>query len=338
MADPAIQTFCCFNPGKRAKPALLALTEFNSLNYNTVCLVSSFIGMAGAIYQILHKKDYFHKHRLVSLLCGRGRKIILWLAFADLLASLGVFVRSIVKLNDNFVNRMDESDSTFLFCMIFSVWTQYFYCVTWMWTLCYTVDMCLAVRDRQSYPTIYHLFCWLLPAVLTAGGLTLLYYPNASCIDPTSQSLLDRVLPNYFATYLPVLAVMLANPLLYWHVAKHLQRVISSGLGQWTNKERSVVESVHRTFALVNVLFYICWLPNLISAVLVWIWPTPQLTFVVTLWYLMAIVNPLQAAFNCIVYSSFSSKMNVPWYPVDHPPIETTPLLSTNTSSDEGPL
>lgn len=52
MADPALQTFCCYPPGKGTDPSVKVLLEFNSRNYNYVCLVSSAIGILGAVYQV----------------------------------------------------------------------------------------------------------------------------------------------------------------------------------------------------------------------------------------------------------------------------------------------
>lgn len=52
MADPTIQTFCCHH-NNRTDIALVIMNEFNSDAYNTVCMVSSSIGILGAIYQVI---------------------------------------------------------------------------------------------------------------------------------------------------------------------------------------------------------------------------------------------------------------------------------------------
>lgn len=51
MADPTIQTFCCHH-NNRTDMALVIMGEFNTDAYNTVCMVSSSIGILGAIYQV----------------------------------------------------------------------------------------------------------------------------------------------------------------------------------------------------------------------------------------------------------------------------------------------
>lgn len=53
MSDPTIQTFCCHHSGKREDLAIRIMDEFNTDSYNSVCLVSSTVGILGAIYQVL---------------------------------------------------------------------------------------------------------------------------------------------------------------------------------------------------------------------------------------------------------------------------------------------
>lgn len=51
MADPTIQTFCCHQPDK-ADSSVDIMQAFNSNSYSTVCLISSSIGILGAVYQV----------------------------------------------------------------------------------------------------------------------------------------------------------------------------------------------------------------------------------------------------------------------------------------------
>jgi ocular albinism type 1 protein len=59
------------------------------------------------------------------------------------------------------------------------VWIQYFYMVTWLWTLLYAVDMWRAYQDKHSYRKLYHFVAWIFPAIFTFIGLSTLYTPNA---------------------------------------------------------------------------------------------------------------------------------------------------------------
>lgn len=120
MADPSIQTFCCHRVRDSSDSADF-LSEFNSEPYNTLCLASSVIGMFGAVYQILPREGVNVPHRWVAQTASRGRHIVVWLAVADLLASFGVFVRSVLWLNySKWSYRFDDSTITIL-CAISAV-------------------------------------------------------------------------------------------------------------------------------------------------------------------------------------------------------------------------
>lgn len=54
---------------------------------------------------------------------------------------------------------------------------------------------------------------------------------------------------------------------------------------------------------MINLVFYICWLPNLICGITLWtMWHALPERFLISIWYIMAIINPLQAFFNTLVY------------------------------------
>lgn len=52
MSDPTIQTFCCHHTENKEDLAIKIMSEFNTESYNSVCLVSSTIGILGSIYQV----------------------------------------------------------------------------------------------------------------------------------------------------------------------------------------------------------------------------------------------------------------------------------------------
>ncbi|GLV34126.1 hypothetical protein CBL_00055 [Carabus blaptoides fortunei] len=303
MADPTIQTFCCHHAND-TDMAVRIMNEFNTDAYNVVCLTSSALGMIGAIYQILPREQSSVTHRWLSFSATRGRKIIIWLAVADLLGSLGVFARSTLWINYKNIMPAVDDDSSVLFCAISSAWTQYFYTATWMWTLCYAIDMRLILADKKERTKWYHLASWIIPAILTSAGLSILYIPDANCHTATSLSTaLLRILPNYFATYLPIAVVMIANPVLYKSSTRDMECLITSSMGQFTSRERDVMDTIKIKFSLINLVFYICWIPNLINGILLWtLWFHLPIKVIITVWYIMAFINPLQALFNSLVY------------------------------------
>ncbi|XP_017772413.1 PREDICTED: G-protein coupled receptor 143-like [Nicrophorus vespilloides] len=317
MADPTIQTFCCHS-GNGSYMATNVMNEFNSDAYNAVCLFSSILGILGSIYQILPREQYANNHRWLSFSAARGRKIIVCLAISDLMASLGIFLRSSLWLNYKNIMPAVDDEASVWFCAVSSAWTQYFYTATWIWTLCYAIDMRLILADKESHTKIYHLVAWTVPAILTTIGLSLLYFPNANCHNPIDLTdKIIRILPNYIATYIPIAIVMIANPWLYMSSCKDMERYITCSYSQFTSRERDIIDAIKVKFLVINLVFYICWIPNLINGLLLWIlWFNLPIQFIVTVWYIMAFTNPLQALFNCLVYRRWnkgSERLILPW-------------------------
>lgn len=57
---------------------------------------------------------------------------------------------------------------------------------------------------------------------------------------------------------------------------------------QFTSKERRVVDALRLKFFLINVVFYVCWLPNLINGILVWtMWFQMPVKVIIGVWYTM---------------------------------------------------
>lgn len=316
MADPTIQTFCCHWPNVTDTSVKLML-EFNSGSYNAVCLISSLVGICGALYQSFPRADFTLPHRWYALSASRGRQIVIWMAVADLFAALGVFVRSIIRLSVPHIMAIDDS-STVLTCAISSAWIQYFYTATWLWTLCYAIDMRLVLKEKEGHPRFYHTLAWTLPAILTSVGLSVLYIPNANCHNLNSlSSAIIHILPNYFATYIPICIVMVTNPILYISSSKDVENLITLRFNRFTSKEREVIDAIKIKFCLINFVFYICWLPNLINGVLLWtLWFNLPANTIIALWYIMAVTNPLQALCNCMVYRRWAGtteKLYIPF-------------------------
>lgn len=81
---------------------------------------------------------------------------------------------------------------------------------------------------------------------------------------------------------------MIACPAIYFVTVKEVDRLVTSCLGQVTNKERAIIQAVKVRFGLIILAFWICWLPNLVNGVVVWAaWYNLPRKFVLVLWYTM---------------------------------------------------
>ncbi|XP_065215605.1 G-protein coupled receptor 143-like [Planococcus citri] len=333
MTDPLMPAFCCKQPSKWTKFYDM-MVEIDSDPYNYICMLSSLCGIGGAIYQILPQISLALSDN-GSWASQRGRKTIVWLAVADFFASLGIFARSLIRLMvPAMVQRIK---GTVTYCYLLSFWVQYFYVVSWMWTLIYAIDIRLALREQPSYRKTYHFCAWILPAIFTFIGLFILYYPNANCFCSAENSFW-KFFPNYIVSYLPMLLVMIVNPVLYISATSSVHLIVSQYLSQYTNKERLIVDMIKIKFGLINLTFYACWLPNLVNTVLLYSnWDNLPRRVIVSLWYIMAIMNPLQALFNCLVYQKPHDQILSRWnaYRVQefHEANERTPLLARRSGS-----
>ncbi|KAF8767769.1 hypothetical protein HNY73_020668 [Argiope bruennichi] len=116
MASATIETFCCM-PSK-AEPTFLRHLEIQSLPYNIVCVISSALGMIGALYQVLPSPStsFSRRHRNI----GHTQKAIInWLAMADFFAASGILLRSAFWLwKGDIVHQKEE----FKFCAFFCKW------------------------------------------------------------------------------------------------------------------------------------------------------------------------------------------------------------------------
>ncbi|KPJ06129.1 G-protein coupled receptor 143 [Papilio machaon] len=337
MSDPTIQTFCCHHTGSKEDLAIRIMDEFNTESYNIVCLVSSTIGILGSIYQIFPCKLSSHSDGFGNMTTSRARNIIIWLAVADLMASLGVLVRSSLWLRYKSIMPLPDDEISVLFCSITSAWTQYFYTATWFWTLFYAIDTLRTIKGRDSHPTLYHSIAWGIPAATTGIGLSILYIPNATCHNlKTVTSAFLRILPNYFATYIPIAMVMIVNPVLYILAGKEVEMTVALPLAQFTSKERRVVDTLKLKFFLINAVFYVCWLPNLVNGVMIWtMWFNMPVKIIISIWYIMALMNPMQALLNALVYRRWNTngKKYRPTFSSIHKelnlPDELSPLLGS---------
>ncbi|KAK9890754.1 hypothetical protein WA026_012102 [Henosepilachna vigintioctopunctata] len=317
MADPTMQTFCC-HPGNGTDVGITIMRTLNTKAYNIVCIISSTLGLLGGLYQILPRMQYAKNHRWLSFSAARGRKLIVWLALADLFASTGVLLRSIIWLKFSNIMPVKGDNPGVIFCVLSSALVQYFYTATWIWTFCYALDMQFVLKEKEFNSKYYHIVAWMTPFFTTSIGLSILYIPDADChVSKSLLTVITRILPNYVVTYVPIALVMVFNPNLYKQSTKDMERIITGVSGQFTNRERELVEAVKMKFFLINLVFYICWIPNLVNGILLWVlWFDVPLNFISIVWYSMAFLNPLQAFFNCLVYRRWnrnSEKIIIPW-------------------------
>lgn len=84
---------------------------------------------------------------------------------------------------------------------------------------------------------------------------------------------------------------MIVNPVLYFASTRDLQTAVTCSLAQVTGRERKLVQAIKVKFALTNIVYYVCWLPNLINGILLWtLWFQLPVKAIITLWYIMVCI------------------------------------------------
>ncbi|KAK2154468.1 hypothetical protein LSH36_268g00026 [Paralvinella palmiformis] len=275
MASPRLQSFCCMsaNISEYNTQANLALQSVGFSTYNVLCIVSSSLSIIGATYQLWPKAAWsLPQGRRESAAYLRQNCIICCLAIADLFASTGIFLRSSIWLSGHIPEYTNDirgrPDFAHLFCAISSGWIQYCYNCTYFWTFCYALDTYLISINKKS-----------------------------------CEHTLGHLIPHYLSSYIPILLVMISNPILYYKVS-HSVHVTLLRRGRYTNHERHIMSSINEKFFLVIVIFYICWLPNILNGVLMIFHQSITLGVFIGLWQFMALMNPVQALLNVLVYRS----------------------------------
>lgn len=100
---------------------------------------------------------------------------------------------------------------------------------------------------------------------------------------------------------------MIINPIVYYQSSKKFEERVAISQNQVTDSERQLMKRFRLKFSFINIIFYCCWLPNLFSGVLLWFfWYTLPVESIIATWYLMAVLNPLQALFNTLVYRKWT--------------------------------
>lgn len=79
-------------------------------------------------------------------------------------------------------------------------------------------------------------------------------------------------------------------------VCEQVTSLITQSLSQYTRKERAIIDAVKVKFGLILLVFYICWLPNLVNSVLLWTEWTDLPTDIVS-YLLYAMVRKMLSSF-----------------------------------------
>ncbi|KAM6144005.1 G-protein coupled receptor 143 [Erethizon dorsatum] len=329
MASPRLGTFCC--PTRDAATQLVL--SFRAREFHALCLGSGALRLALGLLQLLRARRPAAPGA-PSISPPASVRIVRAAAACDVLGCLGLVTRSSVWLTfPDFVEHISAENSTDMwpaaFCVGSAMWIQLLYSACFWWLFCYAVNAYLVIRRSAGRSTIllYHLTAWGLATLLCAEGAAMLYYPSVSRCERG----LDHAIPHYVTTYLPLLLVLVANPVLFHKTVAAVASLLKGRKGIYTENERRMGAVIKIRFLKIMLVLVACWLPNIINeSLLFYLEMQPDIdreslrrirNAAKTTWFILGILNPAQGFLLSLAFYGWtgcsldfqSSKVLIQW-------------------------
>ncbi|KAM6448270.1 G-protein coupled receptor 143 isoform 2-T3 [Liasis olivaceus] len=252
---------------------------------------------------------------------------IVWLGFPDFVANISL------------VNQTDIWPATF--CVGSAMWIQLLYSAVFWWLFCYAVDSYLVVRRSAGVSTIvlYHMMTWGLAILLCVEGVAMLYYPSVS----SCENGLEHAIPHYVTTYVPLVLVLVANPILFSRTVTAVASLLKGRQGIYTENERRLGTEIKNRFFKIMLIIFICWSSNIMNeGLLFYLEMQPDIsgnslknvrTAALITWMIMGVLNPMQGFLFTLAFYGWTGwnldfqwqKSQIPW-----------DSLSTSTAAANG--
>ncbi|KAG7463742.1 hypothetical protein MATL_G00179840 [Megalops atlanticus] len=265
MASPRLETFCCPNRDSSTE----FLINFQPLFFSAICIGSAGVSLIFSVLQILPKRRGYRRLGQYPLpKPASSSRILFIISVCDILGCAGVMVRSSIWLGlPDLISGISVAGNPDVwpevFCVGTAMWIQLFYSASFWWTFCYAVDVYLVVKRSAGISTIvlYHMITWGLAVLLCVEGVAMLYYPSIS----NCENGLQHAIPHYLTTYAPLLLVLFVNPVLFSRTVSAVTSLLKGRQGIYTENERRLGTEIKIRFFKIMLVFFICWLPNIIN-------------------------------------------------------------------------
>uniref|UniRef100_A0A8C5GED5 G-protein coupled receptor 143 n=1 Tax=Gouania willdenowi TaxID=441366 RepID=A0A8C5GED5_GOUWI len=316
MASPRLETFCCPNRDSATE----FVVTFQPVLFGALSLCSAAFSFFLTVLQVLPKRKSYRRlgHYPVPRPASSTR-ILLIISVCDLLGCAGIIMRSSVWLGlPTFTETISVANSTDVwpevFCVGSAMWIQLFFSASFWWSFCYAVDVFLVVKTSAGISTIvlYHMITWGLAVLLCIEGAAMLYYPSISDCEQGLQ----HAVPHYVTIYAPMLLVLIANPVFFSRTISAVTSLLKGRQGIYTENERRLANEIKIRFFKIMLVFFICWVPNLINESLLFYLEVQAdindggfrniRNAVLITWFIMGILNPMQAFLNTLAFHGWT--------------------------------
>nr|ACJ61277.1 G-protein coupled receptor 143 variant 5 [Bos taurus]ACJ61278.1 G-protein coupled receptor 143 variant 6 [Bos taurus] len=115
---------------------------------------------------------------------------------------------------------------------------------------------------------------------------------------------LEHAIPHYITTYLPLLLVLVGNPILFRKTVTAVASLLKGRQGIYTENERRMGARIKTRFFKIMLVFIVCWFSNVINeSLLFYLEMQPDINSsslkqvrnaAKTTWFMMGILNPAQ--------------------------------------------
>ncbi|OBS76224.1 hypothetical protein A6R68_17327 [Neotoma lepida] len=208
---------------------------------------------------------------------------------------------------------------------------------------------------------LYHIMAWGLAVLLCVEGAVMLYYPSVSSFQVSGPSQLklffkeecfdipllrcerglDHAIPHYVTTYLPLLLVLVANPILFHKTVTAVASLLKGRKGVYTENERLMGAVIKTRFFKIMLVLIACWLSNIINeSLLFYLEMQPDIhgdslkriqNAARTTWFIMGILNPAQGLLLSLAFYGWTGcNLDV------HPPKMVIQWEAMTASAAEG--
>ncbi|CAB1347233.1 unnamed protein product [Coregonus sp. 'balchen'] len=287
MASPRLETFCC--PNRDASTEFVI--TFQPLFFGAICIGSASLSLIFSILQILPKRRGYRRIGQYPLpKPASSSRILFIISICDILGCAGIIVRSSIWLGlPNLVRGINVANNSDVwpevFCVGSAMWIQLFFSASFWWTFCYAVDVFL-----YHHP---------------------LSHDHMGC-----ENGLQHAIPHYITTYAPLLLVLIVNPTLFARTVSAVTALLKGRQGIYTENERRLGTEIKIRFFKIMLVFFICWLPNIINESLLFYLEMQmdikdgdlkniRNTALIT-WFIMGILNPMSGFLNTLAFHGWT--------------------------------
>ncbi|KAL4223869.1 hypothetical protein ACF0H5_017333 [Mactra antiquata] len=271
---------------------------------STMSLIFSSASILGIGVLVLSWQPRFvglsSSQNIIAQMCGANYASY-WLSLSGMLANIGLIIRSTVWLLKYYPDPDDVNyyDGKHLFCISSSLWVQYFFLCVIFWHLAYAVETFVSSGGGECSRCIQHFLGWIVPGVLCAAGGCLAYMPKLKKCGSKYEVNSSMM---YLTFLLPVIVCLILVVTLFYKSANRLKRTLIRHFGKYSTVERSIVDKVTSRCIIFVGTFCVCWLPNIVTGILVTTLEDPSLDVTVLVFLVLeSVLNPFHVFIDSMV-------------------------------------